>query len=386
MKALFVCHDPPAPANNGGSIDMLGMLESLARLGFSVDLLFTVRDDNTPIDRARLEKSAARLRVVQRNTGIAAALALRPYQIASRRGLESIKLPDNYDIVIASDHTGNVFANPSLVTRRRFLRRNNDEALYASRMAASSGNAKRLFFRKEAALFRRWTSRHDRDVDQIWYVSTEELAQESRAAGDSGPKRLLVPSALGAREVSPVKPDAIGRGRTLYFGSLTVPINRAAVDWFVDHVHPLILARGCPCDLTIAGRMGAAEAEWAQSLTGRSDLLLVPNPADPAELYSAGGIFIDPLAHDAGIKLKILEAVRNGFAVVCHPASLYGSGLEPGLHALIATDAIAMAEAVAGLMAKPEAAAAMALRAQRRLIDHFDIDRDIAHAIAAAAL
>jgi hypothetical protein len=36
MKCLFACHDPPAPANNGGSIDMLAMLEGLARLGAEI--------------------------------------------------------------------------------------------------------------------------------------------------------------------------------------------------------------------------------------------------------------------------------------------------------------------------------------------------------------
>ncbi len=384
MKALFVCHDPPAPANNGGSIDMLGLLDSLARLGFAVDLLFTTKD-GAVVDVDRLQQSAARLLPVVRNTGIPAALAMRPYQIASRSNLETILLPDAYDLVVATDHTGNVFANPSLRARWRVVRRQNDEAVYARRMAASSKSLKRLFFLKEAALFDRWTRARESAVDQIWYVSTEEFAREAAAAA-GGPTRILVPAALSELGVRPVQIDAITAGRVLYFGSLTVPINRAAIDWFAAAVDPLLRAAGGPYSLTVAGRTGPAEASWAAALAGQGNFEFLPNPRDAAALYAPGGIFIDPLAHDAGIKLKILEAVRNGFAVVCHPASLYGSGLDADSHAIVATDAEAMAAAIGALIADPNAAAAMARRAQVRLLEHFDIDRNITRALAAAVL
>lgn len=385
MRALFVCHDPPAPATDGGRIDMLGMLDSLARLGFVVDLLFTVRDAATAVDVDRLEQGAARLIRVERNTGLGAALALRPYQVASRAGLTTVALGEPYDLVVASDHTGNVFANPSLRCRWRVLRRNNDEALYARRMAADTRGATKLFFLKEAALFAHWTRRHDRGVDQVWYVSTEELQREA-AAGEHVPSRVLVPSALGERGTVPPRREAIAAGRVLYFGSLTVPVNRAAVDWFVDAVHPLLRAGASPYTLTVAGRTTPAQAAWSARHAGRDDLTFLPNPADAAALYAAGGIFVDPLAHDAGIKLKILEAVRNGFPVVCHPASLFGSGLDAGTHARVATAPAEMAAAIAGLVADPDGAVAMATRARARLLEHFDIDRNIARALAVAGL
>jgi|GEM_PF-3662314 len=386
MRALFVCHDPPAPANNGGSIDMLGILDSLTRLGFATDLLFTVKDEAAPVDTARLNRSAVRLIPVARNTGVVAAASLRPYQVASRHRLATVPLQGVYDLVVATDHTGNVFANPSLQARWRVVRRQNDESLYARRMAASTRGATRLFFLKEAALFARWTAARDREIDQIWYISTEEFARETAVAQGIGADRVLVPSGLSELGVAPVQTAAIAAGRVLYFGSMTVPVNRAAVDWFVRKVDPLLRAAKGPYALTVAGRTGAGEANWIATLAVQRHFTVIPNPPDAAALYAPGGIFIDPLAHDAGIKLKILEAVRNGFAVVCHPASLFGSGLESGAHARVATDPTEMAAAITELVADPDAASAMARRAQVRLLEHFDIDRNITRALAEAAL
>jgi hypothetical protein len=384
---LFVCHDAPAPANNGGCIDMLGMLDSLGRLGFAVDLVMTPRTATTEIDHDRLAAASSSVTSVVRTISVAAALSPRPFQIASRHALETISLGGPYDVAIASDHCGNVFDNPSLLARWRVLRRNNDEALYARRMARSAASiAQRLFFLKEAALFTRWTRRRERAVDQVWYVSTAELAADTaRATAARGPSRVLVPSALGERDMVAPQVASIASGRVLYFGSLTVPINRQAVDWFVRDVHPRLQALEEPYALTVAGRIGPAETEWAATRAG-GDFTFVPNPASADAIYAPGGIFIDPLAHDAGIKLKILEAVRRGYPVVCHPHSLLGSGLQPGVHARVATDPAAMATEIAGLIADPDAAVAMARRAQVQLGEHFDIDRNIRHALAAAGL
>ena len=386
MKALFVCHDPPAPPNNGGSIDMLGMLDSLARLGFDVDLLMTPRTLDAEADTARLAQSARRIIPVARNLGLRAALAARPFQIASRRGLQTVALNAAYDLVVASDHCGNVFDNPTLHARWRVLRRNNDEALYARRMARdATSQARTLFFRKEAFLFARWTRRQERKVDQIWYVSTAELDRERHGPPPSALSRVLVPSALGDLGVVPARRDAIAGGRILYFGSLTVPVNRRAVDWFVANVYPRLRADR-DVQLIVAGRIGPGEAEWAAQLAARDDLTFLPNPSSADDVYAPGGIFIDPLAHDAGIKLKILEATRHGYAVACHPDSLLGSGLELDLHARVTANPAVMAREIIGLMTDPDAAVAMVGRAQARLLEHFDIDRNIRQALAISPL
>jgi glycosyltransferase involved in cell wall biosynthesis len=386
LRVLFVCHDPPAPPDNGGAIDIFGMLKSLHRLGHDVDLLYTRRGPDDPCDREAMAPFCRVQIEVMRNLGVRPAASFRPYQVASRSRLMTMPLPGEYDVAIVSDHCAGILLNPALTARRIVLRRNNSEPLYAARMAADTPNVLlKAFFLKEAALFEAWHRATDRRADQIWYVSTDELEAEARRPrpATSRVDRRLVPSALtmppGA--IEPALPAA----RVLYFGSLTVPINRRSVDWYVSRVLPLVRREHPGHACVIAGRVSVGEADWAARHAAGDGYQFLPNPADAEAVYRPGGIFIDPLAHDAGIKLKIIEAVRRGFPVVCSPASIKGCGLEPGRHALVAEEPAEFAAHVSRLLSDPDEAAALARRAGERLRDHFDIDRDVGAALGLLA-
>jgi hypothetical protein len=379
MRCLFVCHDPPAPANNGGAIDMLGMLDGLARLGADVHLLMTVKSADMPVDAARLSASARSTQVIERNAGLLAAMSLQPYQIASRALLGSVRLEKPYDVVIASDHCSGIFLNPGLTARYRILRRNNDESRYARRMAANEPKlASRLFYTKESILFRFWTSRVDAIADQVWYASEEEMVSEAGSDGrGKRPARLSVPPAIQGGKSQPPRKAAISMGRVLYFGSFTVPVNRDGVDWFIANVHPLLMKRLSNYRLVVAGRVGPDEQAWASRYVDRPDLDFIANPHDPAALYEPGGIFVDPRAHDVGIKVKIVEAVRQGYAVVCSSNSLVGSGLSAGEHARTAKTPEQFADGIEKLVANPDEAVEMAVRAQSVVQARFNVDRNM---------
>ncbi len=363
-------------------MDMLGMCQALHDLGHEVDLVYTAKSQTTPVDDARLSRACHRHWKIMRNTGVLAALSSRPYQIASRAGLMTHAFADTYDVVIASDHCSGALLNPSLAARHWILRRNNAEADYALRMAEEATSfAQKLFFWKESHAFRRWHQRMDGRADQIWYVSTEELRKQSGTARATAPDRLLVPSALGDRHFEPVDIERMKRRRVLYFGSLTIPINRKSVDWFVTEIHPRLRETVPGYHLVIAGRVDDGLQSWVAQHQMRDDYAFLPSPADADALYQPGGIFIDPLAHDAGIKLKILEAVRRGYAIVCSSNSLQGSGLSAGDHARTADTADDFFHAVAHLLTHPNDAAALANRAQKQMRAHFAIDASVSHAL-----
>jgi polysaccharide biosynthesis protein PslH len=338
----------------------------------------------TPIDAKRLSRASNRHWAVQRNGGLKAAFAMIPYQISSRRILKTIILERDYDVVIATDHCSGIFLNPTLKTKFKILRRQNIEADYALRMAQQIHNPViKAFFLKESWLFKRWHRHIDPMVNQIWYISTEEIVREAHnLASDNTAQHCLVPSALGGENFQPVAESAFTRGRVLYFGSLTVPINRQAVDWLVDAIHPLIRSKYPSVDLVIAGRTNANMKNWVQRHKASKDYLFFADPEDAEAIYAPGGVFIDPLAHDAGIKIKILEAIRRGYAVVCSPKSLYGSGLIANEHALVAESSSEMAEAVTRLLNNPKEAVALARAAQDRMREHFNIERDIQASLA----
>ena len=384
MKLLFVCHDPPSPADNGGSIDMLGMLRALHALGHEVDLVYTLRDAE---DRHEAEAMAPYCRsqqAVRRNLGMRAAASFLPYQIASRAGLMRLPLFDHYDVAIVSDHCAGILLNPHLRASARVLRRQNAEAAYARAMAATASNkALQAFFLKEAVCFAYWHRHTDRWLDQIWYISGDELSAEARSPrpGTEHVTRLRVSSALLDDGLC-VRPP-VQHNRVLYFGSMTIAVNRAAVDWYVDHVLPVVRKARPDHNFLIAGRISAAEEQWAARHRASSNYHFVPNPENAEAIYSGGGVFVDPKAHSIGVKVKILEAVRHGLPVVCSPESLKGTGLKPGTHALVAADAELFAAHVISLLASTDRATAQATAARDYLRKNSNINEELTAAFEA---
>jgi polysaccharide biosynthesis protein PslH len=378
LKILFLCHDPPAPITNGGVIDMLGMCQALHDLGHIVELVYTMSDPTFAVDHARLDLACTTHRSVLRNGGLRSLLSTLPYQIASRRALMTLHFGEPYDVIIASDHCAGAALNPSLRARHWIWRRNNDEVSYAHRMAAQSSNPLiKLFFLKESQLFSNWYRRMDRCATQVWYVSTQELsrdaARDRKTLASGYPQRLLVPAALGGKGIQPLPLEHFQQPRVLYFGSMTIPINEASVRWYITHVHPRVREIVPAYQLIIAGRVTAALSAWLDEQAKKAYFVFLPNPVDSDKVYAQAAILIDPLAHDAGIKLKIVEAVRRGFAVVCAPESLAGSGLEAGAHALVATGAQPFADCVIKLLLNPDYSAQIASAAQKKIRQHFDI-------------
>lgn len=365
---------------------MLGMCSALHELGHEVDLVYTVRNSQMHADKDKLDRICSTHRAVERNTGLRAALSLLPYQVVSRCQLATLDMAKDYDVVIVSDHCSILLKNPEVRSRYWVLRRQNSESDYAMWMAEGSRNlAIKVFFLLESMRFRLWCRFTDKRADQIWFLSTQERFRYLDKS--SKPKRRaqaqLVPAALLNSELYPARLERCSVKRVLYFGSFTISINRKAVDWYLQNVHPKVRAAHPDYELVIAGRTGPGLEDWAVRHARAPGFLFLASPEDAEAVYAPGGLFIDPLAHDAGVKLKILEAVRRGFPVICAPQSLTGSGLENGVHARTGSDAEAFARQVIDLLGDPKAALDMATAAQQKLKEHFDIHRDVSRALQA---
>ena len=87
------------------------------------------------------------------------------------------------------------------------------------------------------------------------------------------------------------------------------------------------------------GRVDALGALDGVHLAGHVDDLRVP--------YSRADVVVAPLAHGAGTRIKVLEALSFGVPVVTSPAGAAGLGARDGIHLLLADGAEQTAAAVA---------------------------------------
>src|SRR5690606_3854767 len=98
--------------------------------------------------------------------------------------------------------------------------------------------------------------------------------------------------------------------RVLFVGSNTAP-NTVGLAWFLEEVWPEVLKRRPSCRLDVAGSV--ERGFDARDQRGVRFLGLVD---DLAPLYRRAGVVVSPLTFGSGLKIKLIEAMAQGKAVV----------------------------------------------------------------------
>jgi GT2 family glycosyltransferase len=135
--------------------------------------------------------------------------------------------------------------------------------------------------------------------------------------------RVLVPWAFNdfPDEVTADLPDRHG---LLFVGGFNHEPNQEAVLWFARNVWPILLLRFPNLTLTLAGSNPTKEIQALQA----NNILVTGyiTDADLRLLYSRHRVSVAPLLHGAGVKGKVVEALRNGLPVVT--TAIGGQGIE----------------------------------------------------------
>lgn len=206
--------------------------------------------------------------------------------------------------------------------------------LYARRAdsfgAAQSRDSVDLDAGREAALMRR--------ADAVVAIQ----AQEAEWVRSHVPEVTVLTAPMAAYPVPQPQPG--NDLDVLFVGSNTSP-NIIALEWLFTSVWPQV-ARAVPgARLLVAGSVAAAFAGRAGE--GVDFLGIVP---DLAPLYREAGVVISPLTVGSGLKIKLIEALAHGKAVVATSVTLQGVEAEAGAAVVHADDAQDFADGVIALL------------------------------------
>lgn len=169
----------------------------------------------------------------------------------------------------------------------------------------------------------------------------------------AGTEAVLVPMPARAEDQpSPGEDD-----RVLFVGSNTAP-NTVGLAWFLEEVWPEVLKRRPSCRLDVAGSV--ERGFDARDQPGVRFLGLVD---DLAPLYRRAGVVVSPLTFGSGLKIKLIEAMAQGKAVVATSVTLQGVEQICGDAVICIDDPAPFAEAVAGLAADRGLRAELAAKA-----------------------
>lgn len=202
----------------------------------------------------------------------------------------------------------------------------------------------------------------------------EEEARAVRAALPGG-KVVVAPHAVSINS----EPWA-GVDDTLLFVGSNTPPNVTALEHFFAHTWPLIRAARPDAALNVAGSVNRALGALPEGVTC---LGVVP---DLAQLYRDAGVVISPLVTGSGLKIKLIEAMGAGKAIVGTTITAQGVHHVVGDAMIIEDDPARFAEATARLLsarAERLALGTSALECARRHFSPEACFRDFVDAVGA---
>lgn len=195
-------------------------------------------------------------------------------------------------------------------------------------------------------------------ADAVIAIQHEEAAKVRAAL----PASVVI---TAPHSTQPAPASQPGEDDLLFFvGSNTAP-NIVGLEWFCREIWPLIRAKRPAARLKVAGSVARALSSAPEGVT------MLGIVGDLAPLYAEAGIVISPLYTGSGLKIKLVEALAAGKAVV--GTSVTAQGVEAQVAGAMALEdePARFAEACVALLADRDARATLAAAALACAHEHF---------------
>lgn len=102
------------------------------------------------------------------------------------------------------------------------------------------------------------------------------------------------------------------------------PLNQVGFQWFLDEVWPMVNASGCPGQLLVAGGI-------CESMVMPADARVLGIIDSLEAFYGAVLLSINPMTSGTGLKIKTVESLAHGRAIITTPSGVEGMAPAPGI-------------------------------------------------------
>jgi succinoglycan biosynthesis protein ExoO len=175
-----------------------------------------------------------------------------------------------------------------------------------------------------------------------------------------GTRVLLAPMAT-----LPVSAPQPGTGSDLLFIGSNTTSNVDALRWFFDEVWPSVRHAAPAARLKVAGNVAASFQ------TAPDGVVMLGRVNDLTPLYAGAAVVISPLRGGSGLKIKLIEALGHGKAVVATTTTLQGVTDVIGSAVIVTDDAQAFAGEIVTLLNDTSLRATYGARALAVVRNHF---------------
>jgi glycosyltransferase involved in cell wall biosynthesis len=238
-------------------------------------------------------------------------------------------------------------------------------AAAAAGLAALEHGARRAARLADAAAWRRYARKVITAADAAVAFTDADVELLRPLSGRTRLVRIAPGIALPPDPVDPVGADP---PRVLFLGSFVHPPNVDAATRLADAIFPAVRARVPGARLEI---VGDAPPRAVRRLA-RDDVVVTGHVADARPYMEAAAVVAAPLRLGGGMRVKVLEALAAGKALVATPRAVAGLELQPGTHAAIVDGDLELADALAHLLENPALRRRMGAAGREWALHHLD--------------
>jgi glycosyltransferase involved in cell wall biosynthesis len=384
MNLLFLTPQLPYPAYQGTTLRNLHILRGLAKDNSISLLSFSepgdvakppsqLRDLCAEIISIPAPKRQFPLRLWQMISTNRPDMALRLWSAEFAEALQKLLLEGSFDLV-QIEGIELAWVIPTIRKTAPGLPilydAHNAEALLQARAgAADEGSVRRLpaviYSRLQSSRLTAYESWVCRSVDQVTAVSEADSRALTDLAGLPPGSIPVIPNSIDVTSYHPGAEEVLERAVVenrryqydiVFSGKMDYRPNVDAALWFADEIWPLLKQKRPEATWAIVGQKPHPRLA---KLTGMPDVTLTGWVPDVKPFLFGAKIFIMPFRVGSGTRLKLIEALAAGRAVVSTPVGVEGFPVVDGRDLLLGETEREFAEHIVDLLDNPQTRTAL---------------------------
>jgi len=233
--------------------------------------------------------------------------------------------------------------------------------LKAERLAEQRRSpAAKLFIKYEAIKLKRLERRMFRYVDLVIAVSEVDRAILAKLA--TGRRLAVVENGVDTTSFVPAA-AVVDPNNLVWVGGFHHQSNYEAVRFFLERIYPVVKSAHREATLCLVG--GDVRPRLRTLIGSDRSIVATGYVDDPIPYIQRGAVFVAPILSGGGTKLKVLEAMAAGKAIVSTSIGIEGIDGRDGEHYLVADTPELFAEKVLTLLANPKLRTDLGLKARQ---------------------
>ncbi len=356
MRILQLCHKIPFPSTDGGSLAMNQITQNLIKEGIKVKVI-ALAPSGTESLIERIPESYIReteLEVFPIDTRVKLWPAFRnlftreSYNISRFfcpkvvKRLGDLLQKESFDII----QMEGLFLTPYIPVIRQhtgsslLFRSHNIEHFIWERMArATSHPLKKLYLMFLAGRLKAYEMKTVHQVDGLVAISPVDM-NFFKKNGYAQPG-VTIPFGIDTESLKP-KDQIVNKNTVFHIGSMDWRPNQEGIKWFLEEVWPLVVKRHPWLKFVLAGKN--IPEEFYQYTD--PNVLIVGEVPDAAEFMQAHELMVVPLQSGGGMRIKIIEGMAAGKAIISTSIGAEGIDCRDNEHILLADTEKEMADTI----------------------------------------